>query len=212
METKFQTSFIPKKPLSTSSVAPRRSSTSGFMLIAIVLFVLSLGGAGFVVAWQRYLLQVREVAKNTLVKNQQQFNPALIDTLKKTDTKISLAKTLIERHLAVSGIFDIISRLTAENIRFSSFEFSAPTSGDAKDGIKVTLHGVGTSFSAIAFQSSVFGRSSEYGTNKIIKNPILSDLSLEPNGSVEFTFTSTINPADISYANPLRSVTNGNNK
>lgn len=212
METKFQTSFIPKKPLSTSSVAPHRSSTSGFMVIAIVLFVLSLGGAGFVVAWQRYLLQAREVAKATLAKNEQQFNPALIETLKKTDTKISLAKTFLGRHLAVSAIFDIISRLTAENIRFSSFEFSAPTSGDMKDGIKVTLHGVGTSFSAIAFQSSVFGRSSEYGTNKIIKNPILSDLSLEENGKVGFTFTTTISPADISYTNAVKATTDTNNK
>lgn len=173
------------------------------MVIAVVLFIGSIGAAGFVVAWQHYLIKAREEAKVVLAKNQQQFNPPLIETLKKADTKITLAKTLMSRHLAVSNIFEIIGRLTAENIRFTSLDFSAPVAsgaGGAKDGIKVTLRGVGTSFSAIAFQSSVFGRSSEYGTNKVIKNPILSDLTLESNGSVGFTFTAMINPDDILYS------------
>lgn len=116
---------------------------------------------------------------------------------------------MINNHLAVSEIFSIISKLTIAGVRFSSFDFSAP-SKDA-DGIKVSMRGVGSSFSAIAFQSQVFGQSQKYGSNKVLKNPVLADLSLDQNGNVGFTFTTTINPADLSYSKILDSTLDSEN-
>ena len=48
METKFQTSFIPKAPLlSDQKVRRRGAGTSVFMAIAVIIFLASIGGAGF---------------------------------------------------------------------------------------------------------------------------------------------------------------------
>ena len=197
MDTKFQTSFIPKKPLTVPLSSPSRGGTSIFMTLSVLLFILSLAGAGFAIGWQKYLINQQEAYKKILVENQKQFQPQLIETLSKANAKIDLAKQLIKNHLAVSEIFDILSRLTIENVKFDSFDFAAPT---ATDGVKVTMHGVGASFSAIAFQSDVFGQSAQYGKNKILKNPVLSDLSLDQNGNVAFSFSATLNPDDLSYA------------
>jgi hypothetical protein len=177
------------------------------MMIGVLFFVVSLAGAGFVIFYQNSLLSTQKSYQDTLAKNENQFNPTLIATLQRVNTKIDVSKQLIANHSAVSEIFGIIGALTAQNIQFNSLEYSAPVAstpgsavGATADNLaQISMQGVGTSFSAIAFQSDVFGQSSEYGRNIVIKDPILSDLSLDANGNVEFTFTAGIDPADISY-------------
>ena len=205
METKFQTSFIPKKPLvtDTSVHSSHAGGTSVLMVIAVLLFIASLAGATFTFVWKNVLIKSQENYKIQLADSEKRFNTSLIEDLKRANTKIDLGKQLINNHLAVSEIFSIISKLTIAGVRFSSFDFSSPTKDS--DGIKVSMKGTGNSFSAIAFQSHVFGQSQKYGSNKVLKNPALSDLSLDQNGNVGFTFTTTINPADLSYSKILTS-------
>ena len=204
METKFQTSFIPKKPLvSDSTVHVSHSGTSVFMVVAVLLFIASLAGGAFTFVWKNVLLKSQESYKTQLANKKKRFNTTLIEELKRANTKIDLSKQLLANHLAASEVFSIISKLTIAGVRFSSFDFTAAAKDS--DGIKVTMKGVGNSFSAIAFQSDVFGQSQKYGSNKVLKNPVLSDLSLDQNGNVGFVFTTTINPADLSYSKVLDS-------
>lgn len=206
METKFQTSFIPKKPLiSEQKMSSRRATMSIFMFVSVIIFIASIAGAVFSLLWKNVLIKSQENYKVQLADSEKRFNITLIEELKKANTKIDLTKTLLKNHLAVSELFSIISRLTIEGVRFTSFDFSAPTKD--VDGIKISMRGVGNSFSAIAFQSKVFGQSQKYGTNKILKNPVLSDLVLDPNGNVSFTFTAIISSADVSYEKVLDSET-----
>jgi hypothetical protein len=204
METKFQTSFIPKKPLvADNTVHVSHSGTSVLMVVAVLLFIVSIAGAAFTFVWKNVLTKAQENYKIQLAESEKRFNTSLIENLKRANTKIDVSKQLLSNHLAVSEVFSIISKLTIAGVRFSSFDFSAPTKDS--DGIKVSMKGVGNSFSAIAFQSSVFGKSQLYGSNKVLRNPILSDLALDQNGNVGFTFTTTINPADLSYSKILDS-------
>jgi hypothetical protein len=205
METKFQTSFIPKKPLVTDTTvhSSHGSGTSVLMIIAVLLFIASIAGAAFTFVWKNVLIKSQENYKVQLADSEKRFNTSLIEDLKRANTKIDLGKQLLNNHLAVSEIFSIISKLTIAGVRFSSFDFTSPTKDS--DGIKVTMKGVGNSFSAIAFQSDVFGQSQKYGLNKVLKNPVLSDLALDVNGNVGFTFTATVNPIDLSYSKILDS-------
>lgn len=206
METKFQTSFIPKRPLiSEQKMSTHRATMSIFMFVSVIIFIASVAGAVFSLLWKNVLVKSQEGYKVQLADSEKRFNISLIEELKKANTKIDLTKQLLKNHLAASELFAIISRLTIEGVRFTSFDFSAPTK-DA-DGIKISMKGIGNSFSAIAFQSDVFGQSQKYGTNKILKNPVLSDLVLDPNGNVSFTFTAIISPADVSYEKVLDSET-----
>ncbi len=209
METKFQTSFIPKRPIVTEQSAHVGGpSVSLFMLISVILFIVSLAGAGFVLFWKNHLAAQQIEFQNTLTANEQQFNPDLIEKLGKINTKIDLAKQLLTNHLAVSETFNIVAQLTAEHVRFDSLDFSAPKS--PKDQIIITMKGEGVSFNDIAFQSDVFGKSVQYGTNKVIINPILSDLGLNTNGNVSFTFTTNLDPKDILYTKVLQAALQNN--
>lgn len=208
METKFQTSFIPKKPMTPQNETHHApSGASVLMIIGVLLFVVSLAGAGFTFLAKSYLLNVQEGYKKDLADNEKRFNVPLIEELKKASTKIDLAKKLIANHIAVSEALNIIAGLTAEKVYFSSFEFNAPDIGQPGGGgnYKIKMQGVADSFNSIAFQSDVFGTSEKYGTNKVLKNPILSDLLVDEAGNVKFNFTADITPADVSYDKTLTS-------
>lgn len=202
MDPKFQTSFIPKKPIiAEQRVSKRGGTTSIFMFVCMVIFLVSLTGAGFSVFLKSTLKKSQENYIVQLKSKESEYRLETIEKLSKASTKINLTNNLLKSHIAVSEIFSIISALTIENVRFSSFEFSAPTTGE--EGIKISMKGMGNSFGAIAFQSDVFGESKEYGTQKVIKNPVLSDLTLESNGNVGFTFSALLVPSDIIYEKVL---------
>src|ERR1035437_6592516 len=210
METKFQTSFIPKKPLAVSNTGQARHSISVFLTISIIIFIISLGAAGFAYAWENILNSDQNQYKDTLAKDQDQFNTDLINTLTKANTTIDIAESLISNHLAVSEIFNIIGQLTIGSVQWKSFTFSVPaTSGSSAVGTSkdttISMQGGTDSYYSVAYQSDVFGRSSELGANQVIKNPVLSNLSVGSDGKVSFSFTASVNPSKLSYVSELSS-------
>jgi len=200
METKFQTSFIPKKPIIPAAgpaIAKTHHSTSFLLTFSIVLFIISLAGAGGAFAWKRVLESTQERYKKQLAKKEEQFRVDDIERLKTVNIKIDLGQDLLKKHLALSAIFDIISRMTIENVRFADMELSA-FQADSSD-IKISMKGQGSNLSAVAFQSSVLGELEKYGLRNVIKNPILSNPTLDTGGSVSFGFTASIDPSKILY-------------
>jgi len=202
MDTKFQTSFIPKKPILMDQKSISHSGgTSVFMFISVLIFILSIVAAAGTFVWKD--IQIKSQAENILKlkKAEARFDSALIEKLKKANTKIDLANKLFKKHIDVVEMFSIINALTADGITFNSFDFTAP---DTEGGdLKITMKGVGNSFSSIAWQSDVFGKSSSFGKNRVLKNPILSDLALDAKGNVAFSFTASINSADVLYEKVL---------
>ena len=209
METKFQTSFIPKKPIVSvgsagTNFAPQRkthSNISIFFNIGILLFIVSIGMTIGVFAWKSVTLSSQENLKKQLAQRQSQFQPDLIEELKRTNVKIDIAKKLMSNHLALSNVFAFISHLTAERIRFSSLELSAP--GGQSNDIRITMKGVGADLSAVAFQSDVLGQLDKYGLRRIVKNPTLANPALDTTGMVSFDFSAAIDPATVQYANTI---------
>lgn len=202
MDTKFQTSFIPKKPILMDQKTIKHSGgASVFMFISVIIFILSLAGAGFTFFWKDVLVKQQSSYQVELEKAEKRFDIALIEKLKKANTKIDLANQLLKKHIAVSEVFDIINSLTTEGIRFDNFEFTSPIA--TGDSARITVKGTGNSFSSIAWQSDVLGQSIKYGKNKVVKNPVLGDLVLDDKGNVGFTLTAGFDIGDIYYEKVL---------
>ncbi len=198
MDTKFQTSFIPKKSSIVEQKIIRRSHSNSILtFVAVLIFIASIAGAAYSFIWKNVLLKSQESFQTALKDAEQKFDTKLIDDLRRASSKIEFSEELLKNHLAVSEVFAILSGLTIEGVKFNSFEFSGVQSENT--GVEISLEGVGNSFSAIAYQSDVFGQSTKFGTNKALKNPVVSDLQLQENGSVKFTFSATLDPADLSY-------------
>jgi hypothetical protein len=208
METKFQTSFIPKKPITPiggANIPERHHGTSLFMSIAVFFFIVSLAGAGGAYAWKGILEKAQVSYKQQLADRERAFNVNLIEELKRANIQIDTATKLLQNHLAISQVFDVISRLTISNVRFSSLDlrFNPGMSGES---IKIEMKGQGTSLTAVAFQSDVLGQLEQYGLRKVVKNPALNDPGFNSDGMVSFGFMAEVDPDALTYAKAVNGI------
>ncbi len=217
METRFQTSFIPKKPLPSvgggasmgigGAMAPQRKprrSNSMFLNLAVMLFIASLAAGGGVYGWKSVAMSRQQALQDQLAEKQKQFNPDLIEELKRVNIKIDAGNQILRSHLALSNVFDVIGRLTIDRVRFTSLDLTAPAEGSGD--IKVSMRGYGAGLSAVAYQSDVLGQLEQYGLRKIVKNPIIANPSQGENGMISFDFSASIDPSSLNYSSDLQTV------
>lgn len=178
--------------------SPSRVTVSFFTVIALATFFVAIAGSLGVFFYERYLNQNIAAADADLVRAQGAFDPNAIKTMIRLDSRLTAAKGLLSSHTALSPLFDIIGRSTLKrSIRFKTLDVS---NTDGK--IALTMKGQATGFTAIALQSDSFGK------DKRLKNPLLSDLALDQNGAVSFTFTASLDPSVLSYKSVQSSAVN----
>jgi len=194
MDTKFQTSFIPRKnPVdSTGRVG---SSMSIFLIVSIIIFVLTLSATAGVFAYRKVLIGRIDAVNTELVKAKNFFEPAFISSASVLNRRIEAAKQLLVAHTAVSPVFDLLESETLATIRFDSFNYELSDSA----GATLRLGGQGKFFSSVALQSDIFGQ------EKSLKNSVFSDLNPDMSGNIVFKYSATLDPKLISYMNTLES-------
>ena len=182
------------------------------MLFAFIIFILSIAGAVFTYFLSAKLVATQQQYQTTLKTNEGEFNPPLIQTLQRANDKITIAKGLLNAHLAPEGVFDIIAKLIAQQTTFTSLSYSAPVNGSAAGSgggfVQLSMSGISTGYPAIAFQSDVFGQSVKYGNNIELKNPVLSGLSANALGQVQFSFSTGLDSSYLLYSKILQASLN----
>lgn len=198
METKFQTSFIPKKPV----VMAEQSSSRGmglFLLLSIVIFLVSLGLAGYVFLEKNLLIQNITKNKDIIEQNKSGLveNSVTVESLVNLNSRINVANILLSKHTAISPIFDFLQQTTLKSVRFKNFTFSAMGKSEAGTSrVSVQMSGQARDWETVASQADEFGKP-EY--KKIITEPKISNLSLGADGSITFLFTAYMSPDFLVY-------------
>ncbi len=191
MDPQVSTSFIPKKPLTEG----RRGSSFGFIfLIALLVFIGSVAAAGAAFLYGTYLTNALDGKARSLETAQGAFESAgAIENLIRLDSRINEAKTLLGSHVSPSAIFFLLSAQTLEQVRFTSFDYELKEDGTAS----IMLEGFTNGFPTIALQSDQFGAS------KVLRNIIFSDIVVQPEGGVTFSFSATVDPTRLLYSKNL---------
>lgn len=172
------------------------------MSIAITLFVISVLSIGGVFIWKQILLSSQTTYQQSLAQREKSFNIDQISLMKAQAAKIQLARQLLNNHMAISKIFAVISKLTSENVRFLSMDLTVPAG--TQNPFQLVLAGYGRSFPSVAFQSDVLNQLDKYGLRTVVKNAIVSDPSLNHDGTVGFGFTAQIDPSSFAYSKNLQ--------
>jgi len=189
MDPQFRTSFIPKKPITTSSSSS--NSTIGlFSLLATIIFIIALALSGGVFFYQRIIAQQIVSDKASLDKAKGAFEPDTINQIIRLDTRIEAGKKLLASHLAITPFFNFLSSITLSNVRFKDFNFSYL----APDKIVVLMKGQATNYQAVALESDLLNG------QKNLTQTVVSDLALDPTGTVSFSISTVVNPSLVSYA------------
>lgn len=203
METKMQTSFIPKKPIIENQ--KEGSGISLFFLLSIIVFIVSIALAAVVFLLQKSLILEIDKDKKELAAARDSYEESTINSLIRLDDRIEVSKSLLAKHLAVTPVFTLLEKNIIKNVQLKSMKFSY--GGDSK--INVTLAGVAKNYDALSKQSDAFGTEQLRG---IVSNPVVSDFSLNQDSTVSFNFNALVSSDLVSYGNYLDSFldTSGN--
>lgn len=197
MDSQVPTSFIPKKPIDTGISI--RGSGGGLlgglvMLVAIFLFIVSALAAGGSYLYRGLLQSSIADKTNSLKKDQDAFDLSTIQTLIRMDSRINNARTLLQKHIAPSAIFGLLSQQTLQNVQLTSLQYSRQTDGSAS----ILTDGAADNFATVALQSD------QFGANKFLKDVVFSNIAVDPKlGKVTFTIKATVDPTLINYGRAL---------
>jgi hypothetical protein len=210
-----QSSFIPKTDsLQSTSRDSKRSGGSALILVSLGLFIVAILAAGGLFLYQQNLRSTLSDRQEKLQQKRSAFDPALIDELAHTDARLDTARSLLENHTALSPIFSVVESVTLQSVQFQTMEISHreneseennsdssgqsgpnATRNQATTTTTVNLSGVGPGYATIALQSSALADHDKDS------NPILSNLALNNDGTVECTVEFTVPTNEVLYKN-----------
>ena len=190
----MQTSFIPKKPIVES-----RSEGSGislFLLLAIIIFIVSVALCGGVWIWQKSLVGQIEKDKADLEAARASYEEGAINDLIRLDSRINVSNDLLDRHIAISPIFVLLEQNILKNVQLKTMKFSL----GANNQIKLDLAGNARNYDALLKQADALGTND---LKEFLYQPVVSDFNPTENGTIAFNFTALLTPKLISYQEKL---------
>lgn len=188
MENSFQTSFIPKK-LITSNVSSKEPKNF-FSLIATFLLIISILISAGLYVYKIYLTKQEETLSLSLETTRNSFEQDTIDELELFDKRTQSAKTILNNHLVLSPMFALLGEVTIPSIQYTSF-----TQTNSGQTFEVTIKGVAQDYRSIALQADIFN--STKGSS--FKNVLFSDLSKDKDNNIDFNLKFDVDPNLLSY-------------
>lgn len=197
MEPSIPTSFIPKRPIDPGTdTAPTRSRSVG--LLSLITFVIVVGtGIAFagVYLYERQLLSQKAKLVQSIGEARDGIGTEFVSDMKRLDARISGVKELINNHIVVTPIFEALQATTLRSIQYKEFGYMIKTDQITKtNSLVVELAGSAKNYASIALQSDAFS------SNKLIKNPVFSNLTVDDKTrNINFKLSFSVDMADLSY-------------
>ena len=192
MEPKFQSSFIPKGPISsTIPSAPMGRKTqekSLFSFLAWIIFNISVVLALGMFGYKFYLKYSIDQMGVDLENARATLQSEVINELTRLDNRITSSRELILAHQSLSPLFEFLEVSTPRTVRFSDFRYSM-----TQQGLELSMVGEARGYAALALQAEIFDKSPYF------KDSIFSDLRLNTKGDVTFSFKAIVDPSLVSY-------------
>lgn len=172
-----------------------------FFVISVIIFIITLIAALAVFSYKKILIERIATMNAELSSAKNAFEPDLIDMLRKFSNRVEVAKKVVDNHSVLSPVFDLLENQTLVGITFDNFKY------ESRDGAAslLSMSGQSKNFNSVALQSDIFGR------EKMIKNPVFSDLNLDQSGNVVFKFSASLDPSLTAYKNLITTAVLGEN-
>jgi hypothetical protein len=192
MENSFQTSFIPKKPLTPvgPSSSHSNASKSLFSILATLLLVVLSITAGGLYFYKGYLNQQKKVLSTSLEKVRATFEQDTISELELFDKRVSASKQVLNGHIVLSPMFTLLGNLTIPSIQYTKFSHET-----TEKGFFVKMSGVARDYRSIALQADVFNSAK----GRSFRNVVFSNLTKDKNNAVGFDVEFIVDPSLLSY-------------
>lgn len=191
MENSFQTSFIPKKPI-TSSIADK-APKSLISIIAIFLLIVSVLGSVGLFFYKTYLNKQKESSSSALSDVRDSFEKDTIVELDSFNKKTEVAKQILNNHIILSPLFTSLGEITIPQVQYTKFEQTTN-----EGGFLVNIEGEARDYRSIALQADMFNTTK----GRFFKNVVFSNLTKdEKSNKITFNLEFNVDPGLLSYEN-----------
>jgi hypothetical protein len=199
MANDFETSFIPQQPLlKVEGTTRRREAVSFALILAFIVFLVTLGVAGGLYLKKRSI--EKEVADYTqqLVDAEKRISVDDIDKFKKIELRLGEAKKLLSAHVAFTTVFDLLEETVAENVMLTQLSYV-----QSEESLKVALSGLAKSYSAVYYQIEQWKKMAP-----MVKSVTLGSVELNlTRGVIQFKVDIILSPEYIRYSNVVAAET-----
>jgi len=186
----FQTSFIPKKPINSSSVSVVKQPTDFFTILAVIILIVAGVVSGGLYFYKGYLkTQITELSVS-IQKSHDSFEKDTIDELSLFDKRSNAVKKILGSHIVLSPMFKLLGSLTIPSIQYTKFDQK-----NTSNVFSVTVSGIASDYKSIALQADVFNSAK----GRFFKNVIFSNLTKNKDNFVQFDLTFDVDPSLLSY-------------
>lgn len=188
MAPEFQSSFIPKDPVTQEKVF-KKKKTSPLSVLALFLLILSILGAGGIYFYKSMIKKEIQDLQSQLAKAEEGVDKESIDEMSKFAEKLQIIEGIVNKHQVVSNFLAQLASSTVSTVYFTEFNYSGVT-----NDLVVKLHGKASDYASIALQEEVFNK------NKFFKSLNFSNLTLAEDGQVAFDLMIEVDPQVAIYS------------
>jgi hypothetical protein len=177
------TSFVPRQP----SQDTKRSRATGhnlFLVVALFVAGLAVIAAVGTYAYDKYLTHVLESKAEALALAQREVNVEQVEGFVRLRDRLVVGQDLLENHMALSQVFDVLESRTLGTVRFSTLELVVADDHTAR----IDIDGTARNFNALAAQSNAFA------AEKGIRRAIFSNIVVNKDNTVRFRLTADLDP------------------
>jgi hypothetical protein len=198
MENSFQTSFIPKKPISNFNQVRERHPMGILSFLAILIVAGVMFSIGGLFLYKNLLTKQKVELSKSLEASRESFEQKTIDEIEYFSKKIDVSRNILANHYILSPFFDTLEKVTIPTIQFTKFNYQVKE----KDFL-IQMSGIARDYTSIALQSNEFNEN----TNRYFKNVVFSNLVLleEPKtkGYVSFDVSFLVDQSLLSFKNNI---------
>jgi hypothetical protein len=188
MAPNFQSSFIPKEPVTEEVFKKKKAGFVGVLVISI--FIFSIIAAVGLYFYEGIVKSDIQNLESQLANAEKNIDKKTIDEMSQFGKKLDLIKSIVYKHQVISGFLGSLASSTVSAVQFTDFNY-----GNLEEGkLTVTLRGNALSYAAIALQEQVFSQ------NKYFKSVSFSNLNLTDKGIVSFDLAISVDPKISLYA------------
>jgi hypothetical protein len=188
MAPNFQSSFIPKDPITDKVFQKKKAGVVGILVVS--LFIISIVAAVGLFIYSNMVKKDIQSLESQVADAEKNIDKTTIDEMSQFSKKLTVAKSIIARHQVISNFLDVLASSTVSSVQFTDFNYGTPTSGK----LSVSLKGKATGYSSVALQEDVFSKINYF------KSVTFSNLTLADKGQVSFNLDILIDPKIISYS------------
>jgi hypothetical protein len=199
-QTKFNTSFIPKKQVATPKSSPiKKSGPNLFSMIGLFIFLGSILALAGVYGWKIQTENAIDNQISELEKARSEFDEQTIKEATRLNERIIAVEDLLENHLAPSNMFKILEDVTLETVRYNSLTYTTGEDGEIKitgSGFAVAPNTDQSGFESVVLQSDEFGATGDF------RDVLFSEVQTTQDGtSVTFTLDAALEQELVLFKN-----------